>query len=42
MSDVCTGVFANLKGRVVSEDVVALLRCRFLRLLALAGSYCRV
>ena len=37
MSDVGTGIFA--KGRVVPE---MLLRCRFFRLLALAGSYCRV
>ena len=37
MADVCTSVFA--KGRVVPEDVVAL---SVLRLLALAGSYCRV
>ena len=37
MSDVGTGIFA--KGRVVPEDVVAL---SVFRLLALAGSYCRV
>ena len=37
MSDVGTSIFA--KGRVVPEDVV---RCRLFRLLALAGSYCRV
>ena len=37
MSDVGTGVFA--KGGFYQT---MLLRCRFLRLLALAGSYCRV
>ena len=37
MSDVATGVFP--KGRVVPEEVVAL---SVLRLLAFAGSYCRV
>ena len=37
MSDVCTGVFAK---RGLYQRM--LLRCRFLRLLALAGSYCRV
>ena len=40
MSDVGAGVLA--KGRVVSEGCIMLLRCRFFRLLILAGSYCSV